>query len=152
MTMKKIILVGIITATTILTSCSSFKDKGLNDYYSYYNKNVNKVKVPPILLNVLAGKKELKPILKYIQTAELITITNVNAKMDKNLTSAITFDQFQKYMNFNLAGELITLYGIENNDVISNLIFKIQNGNEIKLVDAKVNLPIEEFNKILVNL
>ena len=149
---KGIIIIAIASISFITTSCSSFKDKGLNDYYSLYEKKIDKIKVPPFLLNTLAGKAELKPILKYIQTAELVTVNNATSKMKKNLESAIKYDQFQKYFNFDLGGEPITMYAIEENDVVKNIIFSIQSGENIRLVDAKVNVPFSEFEKVLSKL
>lgn len=150
--MKKLILVFAISGVALFTSCASFKDQGLNDYYSFYEKKVDKVKLPPILLNVLSGKEELKPILKYIKSAELVTINEASNKMKKNLESAIKYDQFHKYLNFQIGGEPITLYAIEENEVIKNIVFKIQSGKDIKLVDAKVNVPFSEFEKVMHNL
>ena len=102
--------------------------------------------------NVLSEKEELKPILKYIKSAELVTINEASNKMKKNLESAIKYDQFHKYLNFQLGGEQITLYAIEENEVIKNIVFKIQSGKDIKLVDAKVNVPFSEFEKVMHNL
>ncbi len=149
---KSIVLIAIATICLTTTSCSSFKDKGLTDYYTLYDKKIDKIKVPPFLLNTLAGKAELKPILKYIQSAELVTVNNATSKMKKNLQSAIKYDQFQKYFDFNLAGEPITMYAIEENEVVKNIIFSIQSGENIKLIDAKVNVPFSEFEKVLSKL
>ena len=149
---KSIVLIALATICYTTTSCSSFKDKGLTDYYSLYDKKIDKIKVPPFLLNTLAGKAELKPILKYIQSAELVTVNNATSKMKKNLQSAIKYDQFQKYFDFNLAGEPITMYAIEENEVVKNIIFSIQSGENIRLIDAKVNVPFSEFEKVLSKL
>lgn len=136
----------------LMVSCASFKNKGLDTFYEQHSDKIISMRVPKLLYQFTGSHKELKPLAKYLKASRFALIGDVNDKVLRDLDNALINDRYEEYININNQGSSITILATESNEKITNIVCKINEVEEVVLLQARVNLPIDKFKEILSSL
>ena len=149
----RIIRYSLLLATSyVLISCASFKNEGLDDFYKKYDQEIVSMRLPKMLFQFNDAHKELKPLKKYLKASRFAMIENANSKMLHDLDKALKNDRYEEYISINNEGNLITLLAAENNEKITHIVCKINESEEVVLLQARVDLPLDKFQEIISSL
>lgn len=142
----------LLAISCLILSCASFKNKGLDSFYKEYDKEITSLRVPKLLYRFTDAHKELKPLIKYLKATRVVSIENSSEKLQRDLKRALKHDKYEEFISINSEGNLVTILAAENKEKITHIVLKIKEGNELNLIQTRVNLPLNKFQEILSSL
>lgn len=142
----------LLAISCLMLSCASFKNKGLDSFYKEYDKEITSLRVPKLLYRFTDAHKELKPLIKYLKATRVVSIENSSEKLQRDLNRALKHDKYEEFISINSEGNLVTILAAENKEKITHIVLKIKEGNELNLIQTRVNLPLDKFQEILSSL
>lgn len=142
----------LLTIGVVTLSCASFRNKGLDDFYKEYNQEISSVRIPKMLYQFTGSHKELKPLTKYLKATRIVSIENASVKMLRDLDKALENDHYEEFITINNEGELFTILASEKKEKITHIVLKIKEEEEVNLIQARVDLPLNKFQEILNSL
>jgi len=110
------------------------------------------MRIPKMLYQFTGSHKELKPLTKYLKATRVVSIENTSEKMIRDLDTALENDRYEEFISINSEGDLITILATEKKDKITHIVLKIKDDEEINLIQTRVNMPLDKFQKIVSSL
>lgn len=142
----------LLAISCLMLSCTSFRNKGLDDFYKEHDQQITSMRIPKMLYQFTGSHKELKPLTKYLKATRVVSIENTSEKMIRDLDTALENDRYEEYISINSEGDLITILATEKKDKITHIVLKIKDDEEINLIQTRVNMPLDKFQKIVSSL
>ena|SRR5690606_3149888 len=142
----------LLAISCLMLSCASFRNKGMDDFYKEYYKEITSMRIPKMLYQFTGSHKELKPLTKYLKATRVISIENINGKMIRDLDKALENDRYEEFISINSEGHLITILAAEKKNKITHIVLKIIDNEEINLIQTRVNMPLDKFQEIVSSL
>src|SRR5690606_17608009 len=103
----------LLAISCLMLSCTSFRNKGLDDFYKEHDQQITSMRIPKMLYQFTGSHKELKPLTKYLKATRVVSIENTSEKMIRDLDTALENDSYEEFISINSEGDLITILATE---------------------------------------
>jgi len=150
--MKYFKLFILSTTCFLLLACASFKNQGLESFYEEYPEEKTSMRIPKFLLMLGGDYQEIKPLLKKLKAARIVVYENMTSHMQKKLDKALKHDNYEEYLTIKNEEDVFTIYAVEKNNKIVNIVIKAKDEQDLSLIQTRVNLPLNEFTDLISNL
>lgn len=145
--MKKLFL---LTAVIILSSCATHTS--FNTFYKENNQDSElSIGLNSSLVNSFLPDEdfdEVKHLLKKAKHYRIMVFSENSEHMEKKFTKFINHSTFDKIVKVKDDGDKLSLYTLEENDKIKEIVVEIFDGDDLILLGLKTNLDHEDLAKI----
>ena len=146
--MKNVIL---LFAFVILSSCATHTS--FNTFYKENNQNSElAIGLNSSLINSFLPDEdfeEVKHLLKKAKHYRIMVFSENSSQMDKKFNKFINHSKFDKLVKVKDDGDNLSLYTLEENDKIKEIVVQIFDGEDLVLLGLKTNLDYEDLDQIL---
>lgn len=146
--MKKVIL---LFAVVILSSCATH-----TTFHTFYKENNQDSELAIGLNSSLINSflpdedfEEVKHLLKKAKHYRIMVFSENSIQMDKKFNKFINHSKFDKLVKVKDNSDHLSLYTLEENDKIKEIVVQIFDGDDLILLGLKTNLDQEDLVNLL---
>lgn len=146
--MKKVI---ILFAFVVLSSCATHTT--FNTFYKENNQDSElSIGLNSSLINSFLPNEdfeEVKHLLKKAKHYRIMVFSENASQMDKKFNKFINHSTFDKLVKVKDDNDNFSLFTLEENDKIKEIVVQIFDGDDLVLLGLKTNLDQEDLAKLL---
>jgi hypothetical protein len=149
--MKKVLVV--LAAVFLVASCASN-----TSYQSFYKKNKEfsqfAIGTPAFIANIFIPKEEFDEygeLFKKIRHYKVMLFEENNAELNRSFNNFVKDMNYTSLVRINDAGNEVHFFYLKNDDLIKEMVLKVQDNEEFVLIGIKTKLYEQELFDILDN-